>query len=112
MMRVIVSIFMVIAFEYERERRKYCPQNARPFGANRSFGFDSVRLLCFRLCLSLFKRTPSQNADAMLVSKSTSGGVPKLGRPNLAQYGKDCRSSCADRHAYASFRSHPPRSLA
>jgi hypothetical protein len=42
-------------------------------------------LLCFRLCLGLFERTQSQSANAML-SKSASGVVPKLGRPNLAQY--------------------------
>ena len=81
---------MVVAFEYERERRKYYPQTRDHLARTVLFGFDNPRivfaLLCFRLCLSLFERTHSQSANAMLVSKSTSGVVPKLGRPNLAQY--------------------------
>jgi hypothetical protein len=48
MMRVIVSIFMVVAFEYERERRKYCPQTRNRLARAVLFGFDNpgcVRLI-------------------------------------------------------------------
>jgi protein-S-isoprenylcysteine O-methyltransferase Ste14 len=41
MMRVIVSIFMVVAFEYERERRKYCPQTRNRLARAVLFGFDN-----------------------------------------------------------------------
>ena len=88
-MRVIVSIFMVAAFEYERDRRKYCPQTRGHLARTVLFGFDKpldrVRLIVLALVSQSFE-TQSQNANAMLVSKSASGVVPKLGRPNLAQY--------------------------
>jgi hypothetical protein len=49
MMRVIVSIFMVVAFEYERERRKYCPQTRGHLARTVLFGYDKpldrVRLI-------------------------------------------------------------------
>ena len=89
MMRVIVSIFIVVAFEYKRERRKYCPQRATVWRAV-LFGFDKppdrVRLIVLALVSQSFEWTQSQSANAMLVSKSASGVVPKSGRPNLAQY--------------------------
>jgi hypothetical protein len=90
MMRVMVSIFMVVAFEYERERRKYCPQTRDHLARTVLFGFDKppdrVRLIVLALVSQSFEWTQSQSANAMLVSKSASGVVPKLGRPNLAQY--------------------------
>ena len=49
MMRVMVSIFMVVAFEYERERRKHYPQTLDRLARAVLFGFDKspgrVRLI-------------------------------------------------------------------
>ena len=45
----MVSIFMVVAFEYERERRKYCQQTRNRLARAVLFGFDKppdrVRLI-------------------------------------------------------------------
>ena len=59
MMRVIVSIFMVVAFEYEREHRKYCPQTRDHLARTVLFGFDKpldrVRLIVLALVTRSFR---------------------------------------------------------
>ena len=85
-----IDLHGVVAFEYERERRKYCSQTRDHSARTVLFGFDKppdrVRLIVLALVSQSFEQTQSQSANAMLVSKSASGVVPKLNRPNLAQY--------------------------
>jgi hypothetical protein len=79
---------MVVAFEYERERRKYYQQSRdirrEPFFSASTSPWIAFAVLCLRLSIGLFERTQRRSANAMLVSRSAS--VSKLGRPNLAQY--------------------------
>ena len=64
MMRVIVSIFMVVAFEYEREHRKYCPQTRDHLARTVLFGFDKpldrVRLIVLALVTRSFRADTEQ----------------------------------------------------
>ncbi len=82
MMRVIVSIFMVVAFEYEHELRKYYPQTRdirrEPFFSASTSPWIAFAVLCLRLFIDLFERTQRRSANAILVSRSASNVVSKL----------------------------------